>query len=183
MSEYISMPLLAAALCADAFAAAFVYGAGRVKIPLSSASVLTLLSAGILGVFLAAGNVLRPFFTPLVSRIVCGGLLTVMGAGKLLSPSSDETAKRANIREPEILSPKEALSLGVSLSLDSAAAGCGIGISGGSLPALFSLSLIMGFLAILAGSRLGRAAASRFSFDFSRLGGLALIVLGLLKFL
>ena len=45
MSSYAEICVLTAALCADALAASFIYGADRVKIPPCSALIITSCSA------------------------------------------------------------------------------------------------------------------------------------------
>ena len=104
-----------------------------------------------------------------------------MGIFSLAKSHTEETARQTNHVKPEILSPSEACLLGAALSLDNAAAGLGAGLSGCPVPTLLLLSFLLGILLILAGVRLGRLAAGILRFDFSKLGGLLLILLGLMK--
>ena len=85
--------------------------------------------------------------------------------------------EKANAEDVSVLSPAEAFSLGIALSLDSAAAGFGAGMLDFSLiPALF-LSLLAGAAAVAGGSLLGNLAAEKLNFDLSWIGGLLLILL------
>lgn len=181
MFDFISILFLVLALCADAFTASFVYGADRVKIPFASAAIITLLSTGILAVFLFAGKLLSPFLSGNLSALIGTALLLILGLSKLTARPTGEVARHANAFEPEILSPSEAFPLGIALSLDSAAAGAGAGLSGNSIPLLLLLSLAFGFLSIVLGSVLGRRASAFIRLDFSRLSGLVLIVLAIGK--
>lgn len=181
MSGFIELFLLVVALCADAFTASFVYGADRVKIPFLSAAIITFLSTGILAAFLLAGAFLRPIFPGNSAAFLGAALLFFLGLGKLMAKPVKDVAHHANDWEPEILSPKEAFVLGIALSLDSAAAGIGAGLTEVSWPLLLTLSLATGYLAITAGSRLGRLVSSWTHLDFSRMSGLILILLAFLK--
>ena len=181
MSDFFELLLLVIALCADAFTASFVYGADRVKIPFLSAAIITLLSTGILAAFLLAGTVIRPFFPGNTAALLSAALLFFLGLGKCMAGPVKDVARQANDQEPEVLSAKEAFLLGIALSLDSAAAGIGTGLSGSSWPLLLFLSLASGFLAILGGSFLGKLVSGWTHLDFSRMSGVILILLAVLK--
>ena len=53
--------LLVVALSMDAFVASFAYGAQRIKIPFSSAAIISVICTAMLAVSLLAGALLRPF--------------------------------------------------------------------------------------------------------------------------
>lgn len=181
MSVFFELFLLVVALCADAFTASFVYGADRVKIPFLSAAIITFLSTAILAAFLFAGTVIRPLFPGNSAAYLGAALLFFLGLGKLLAKPVKDVARNANEQEPEVLSAREAFILGIALSLDSAAAGIGTGLTDSSWPLLLCLSLASGFLAIMAGSRLGRLISGCTHMDFSRMSGGILMLLALLK--
>ena len=86
-----------------------------------------------------------------------------------------------NQEDREVLSPREALPLGLALSLDSAAAGIGAGAA--SLPffATTLLGLLCSLGAVTAGAFLGRRLSRHISLDPSWLCGLLLMGLALLK--
>lgn len=181
MDVFSPLLLLIPALCADAFAASFVYGAGHVKIPVLSACIINLLSTGILSVSLLFGSLLRPFLSADLPVFLCASLLVLSGASKLNAAPTENMAENANRNKPEILSPSEALFLGAGLSLDNGAAGIGAGLSGSSLLAVILLSVLFGFLSIYMGCSLGKRAGRLAGHDFSKYGGALLILLGLLK--
>lgn len=201
--------VLVTALSLDAFAASFIYGTDKVKIPFSSVSIIAGLSTGILLVFLLAGQWFGSLIPEKATSILCFLILFVLGIAKLFDSTLKSLIRRSgigrkNVRfsvsdlnfiltvyaNPEkangedisILSPAEALSLGLALSLDSAAAGLGAGITGSGLFLVCILSLLLNTLAILAGSLMGRSMAKRTAFDLSWLSGILLIALALARF-
>ncbi len=181
MSNFSSLLFLSIALCADAFTAGFVYGAGNVKIPLSSAFIMTVLSSGILSVSLVFGSLLKPFLPMEIPSFLSACLLILLGLSKLAARPTKDTARHANQKEPEVLSCSESFFLGIALSLDNAAAGLGAGLSGSSFPILITLSLVLGLLSVLGGCFLGKKAGSWSNVDFSKYSGIILIILGLMK--
>lgn len=180
-AAWLSPFLLVLALCADTFTACFVYGADRVKIPFVSAAIITLLSTGFLAVSLLAGRLLIPVLPGRLHAYLCAGILFFLGLCKLTAHPTKDMARKANQEEPERLSPREAFFLGISLSLDSVAAGLGTGLAQGPVPFLLLLSLGLGFFSVMAGSFLGKLASSLIRVDFSRIGGILLILLALTK--
>ena len=189
--------LLVTALSVDTFAACFIYGADRVKIPLLSACIIT-------GAFLLLGGLMQQLLSEGFSAFLSFLLLFLLGLLKLFDSSVKALIRRlrlcsrhlslsfsglhfimtvyadpekANAEDVSVLSPAEAFSLGIALSLDSAAAGFGAGMLDFSLiPALF-LSLLAGAAAVAGGSLLGNLAAEKLNFDLSWIGGLLLILL------
>lgn len=200
--------LLTAALSFDALAAGFLYGADRVRIPLASQAVISCLSSGILTAFLLFGSLFQTMLSENTASLLCFLILFLLGLSKLFDGSLKALCRRFAGREkkvrlslrhitflltvyadPEaangpdysILSPKEAVSLGIVLALDSAAAGFGAGLSELSPAAAFFSSFLFTAAALGGGSALGRRLADRSSFDFSWLSGLLLIGLAFLK--
>ena len=80
----------------------------------------------------------------------------------ILTVYADPSA--ANGEDIAVLSPVEALSLGLALSLDSAAAGFGAGMMVTHLPLTILLSLLLNTAAVLLGSFLGRTLALQSGF-------------------
>ena len=194
--------LLITALSLDAFAASFVYGTDRVKIPAASVAVITALSTGILVLFLLLGKWFGGLIPPRATSVlgfiklfdstiksfirksdfferkVC---FSISNLNFILTVYADPSA--ANGEDIAVLSPVEALSLGLALSLDSAAAGFGAGMMVTHLPLTILLSLLLNTAAVLLGSFLGRTLAKRSSLDLSWLSGLLLMGLALGKLL
>lgn len=200
--------LLITALSLDAFAASFVYGTDNVKIPAVSVAVISGLSTGILLFFLLLGKWFGALIPPDVTTVLSFLLLFLLGLVKLFDSTLKSLIRRskssskklcfsisdvnfiltvyadpatANREDIAILSPFEALSLGIALSLDSAAAGFGAGMMVLHLPATILLSLILNTAAVLLGSSFGRVIVKRSNLELSWLSGLLLILLACSK--
>ena len=203
-SAFPGMLVLVTAVSMDAFVAAFTYGTEKVKIPFWSVSILALLSAGILMVSLLAGTGLGNLLPEQITGQICFLLLFLLGLLKLfdssfkaflrkLKPSGKRLSfslagariildiyadpEKANGEDKGVLSPKEALFLGLALSLDSTAAGLGAGVGEASVLGLFLLSFLFGMLAVPAGNLLGRRLALKREFNLSFLSGILFMLL------
>lgn len=200
--------MLLTALSLDAFAASFVYGTDNVKIPAASVSIITALSTGILFFFLVLGKWCGSFISPAITSAVCFLLLFSLGLVKLFDSTLKSLIRksgcsskklcfsisdlnfiltvyadpaRANEEDISVLSPMEALSLGIALSLDSAAAGFGAGMMVIHLPMTLGLSVVLNTAAVLSGSFLGRVLVRKTNMDLSWLSGILLLVLAFSK--
>lgn len=208
MISYFFQPLLfAAALSLDGFAACFAYGASQVRIPFSSRLILCCTSTVTLIFALLAGKGLCSLLPPLAAPVLRFSLLFSLGLLKIFDSGIKRLIRRQHFSprnlhfsllslqfiltvyaDPErvnqddqsVLSPKEALPLGLALSLDSAAAGIGAS-SLPLLPAAF-LSFFFALFAVTAGTFLGRRLCSHLSLDLSWLCGLLLMGMAFLKF-
>ena len=205
--SFFPLLLFITALSLDAFAASLVYGADQVRIPPISVAVLSGLSTAVLALFLFAGGILGGILPASVTQALCFFILLILGCLKLFDSTVKEMIRRrvlprrvcfsvlrlnviltvyadpssANETDPSVLSPTEALSLGMALSLDSAAAGLGAGMTAAPWIPLLSLSLLFNTAAVLAGSRLGRRLAGVYGRRLSWLGGLLLLFLAFSK--
>lgn len=200
--------MLVTALSVDAFVASFAYGAGGIRIPARSVAVINVVCSGFLVLALLLGALLRPFLPPSLTGAVCFALLFLLGVTKLFDSSIKAGIRRHRGLRREInfrvsalrcilsiyadteeadrdasrgLSPAEAASLAVALSLDSLAVGFGAGLAETGVALAAVLSLLLGTAAVLLGCRLGNRVASRLRFDLSWLGGALLLVLAFLK--
>lgn len=200
--------LLVVALSMDAFVASFAYGAQRIKIPFSSVAVISVVCTAMLAVSLLLGALLRPFLPQGLTKGLCFAILFLLGLTKLCD-SAIKTLIRRHKRmhrqvsfsmfslkfildvyaDPEkadrdgsrVLSPAEAASLAVALSLDGLAVGFGAALMKVNFLLVMVLSLVIGMLAVRLGGRIGNKAAQRLPCDLSWLGGALLIVLAILK--
>ena len=200
--------ILVTALCLDSFAASFVYGAERVRIPAASVAVLSGLSTAVLILSLLLGKGVGCVIPQRLTDLFCFLILFLIGFIKLFDGALKSLIRRfplpekrlklsksqlhfiltfyadpaaANEEDVSVLSPSEAFFFGLSLSLDSAAAGFGAGMTAFSLPLIIVLSLSLNTACVLLGSCLGKRLASRSSLDLSWLCGLLLIALAFLK--
>jgi putative sporulation protein YtaF len=88
---------------------------------------------------------------------------------------------KADKDKSKTLSVKEALTLGLVLSLDGIAAGVGSGLLLMGNVKIFILSFMIGFLAIKAGVRLGEKISRIGNFEVSWLSGVLLMVIAFLR--
>ena len=199
---------LVLALSLDAFAASFAYGADRVRIPPASLAVISGVCSGVLGLSLLLGSGAAPWLPAGIPSLIGFLLLLIIGCVRLFDRSIKALIRSRRLTEKRIqfhlfslcvildiyacpqnadrdqsrvLSPGEAASLAMALSLDGLAAGFGAGLSQVDwlLPVLFSL--IVGAAAVRLGDLAGQRLAKRIPFDLSWLSGLLLILLALLK--
>lgn len=202
--------VLVTALSIDAFVACFGYGTNKIRIPFSSAAVMDGISSGILLVFLLLGKVISPLLPEQLIKIFCFAILFGLGIVKLFDSSLKALIRKSGQSAPQLhfsllqfsfiltvyadpnkadkdesrtLSPKEAISLGAALSLDSAAVGFGAGVLPLHVGWTIILSLIVGACAILLGCLLGNKIAEKSALNLSWLSGILLIVLAFMKFL
>lgn len=204
----ISVFILVIALSIDAFLASFAYGVDKIRIPVSSMAVISLISGLSLGASLLLGRGALFGITEEKAGIISFFLLFLVGFIKLFDSvvkcliRSQEPIKRnlnfhmfnlkfiltvyadpdrADADKGGILSPREAVSLGIALSIDSMAAGVGAGLANAPVALSVGLCIITGALAVILGARLGNKIAERFSMDFSWISGLLLIILAFTK--
>ena len=97
--------LLVTALSVDAFAACFIYGADRVKIPLLSACIITGVSSAVLLAFLLLGGLMQQLLPEGFSAFLSFLLLFLLGLLKLF-----DSSVKARIRRLRLCSPHLSLS-------------------------------------------------------------------------
>ncbi|NLM84274.1 MAG: sporulation membrane protein YtaF [Clostridiales bacterium] len=200
--------LLAAALCLDAFAAGFAYGAAKTRIGLKAMLVVCAVCTALLVGAAALGSAALLVVPRETARAVSFALLLVIGLVKSFesafksyfkrreSVRSKWTVRLFDVRivlsiyaEPEkadfdaskSISPREAVYLAAALSLDGLSAGFGWGLGGADLLWLAALSLASNFLALALGHLAGKALSRASGVDVSRLGGLLLILTAFLR--
>ena len=201
--------LLVTALSIDAFLASFVYGSNRIQIPLTSVVTISGICSAVLALSLAAGGWISHYLPAKVTNSLCFAILLGLGFTKLFDCSVKAWISRhqdmkkfiqfhvfsiscilqiyvnptqADRDASRCLSPGEAASLAIALSLDGLGAGFGAGLANIPYLAAILLSLAATVLAVVSGSLLGRKAAEKIQKDLSWLGGIFLIILAFLKF-
>lgn len=204
----IEILLLVIALSIDAFVASLAYGADRIKIPVRSAMALSIVSAFILLISMAGGSLISTLLPPYATTVLCFGLLFLLGISRfceglikdflkkhsnhvqgitfkfwdfhfILDIYMDNT--RADQDHSKELSIKEALSLGIVLSLDGIAAGFGSGLVEVHYIETLILALLIGLFSILLGARIGEHIAQTTKWNISWLSGITLIILAFMK--
>lgn len=202
--------LLVLSLCVDALVASFAYGTTKIKIPVVSSIILTAISTLFLMVSIALGSLIQELIRDDLAHIICFIILFLLGFLRLfegllknylnkksLSPHNIEVTlfnfklvlnvyadvTLADLDHSKSLSTKEALYLGIALSLDSLIVGFGAALAPISFFDVTLFSIIFNFLAIALGSFIGSKCAEKIDIDLSWVSGLILIVLSLLKLL
>lgn len=200
--------VLALALSMDAFFASFSYGSNRIRIPLCSVLIVNAVSATLLGASLLVGSLVRQYMPGWLTPMLCFGILFVLGLVKLLDSMTKTFIRkhqsfRGNVKfsffnfrfvltlyaDPEsadvdhskIISPMEAATLAVALSLDGMAVGFGAAMGEVNGWALVAMALMTDALAVILGSRFGNRVAQKLPFNISWLSGLLLIVMAFTK--
>lgn len=196
--------LLASALSLDAFVASFAYGSNQIKIPPASVLVIDLVCSATVGISLLGGSFLRDLIPPQVTAVLCFGLLFLLGLFKLLDSLTKSLIRKYSSLQKELrfrffnfrfvlslyadpemadqdcsktISPGEAASLAVALSLDGMAAGFGAALGNVNIWAVLLCSFATNALAVLLGCRLGNRLAQKLRFNLSWISGAILLLL------
>ncbi|AVX19887.1 putative sporulation protein YtaF [Carboxydocella sporoproducens DSM 16521] len=201
--------LFAVALSLDGLAAGMAYGLRQIRVPWYSLLIISLASSATLALSLLGGKGLYRFL-PAVWAEKIGGLILIgvgiwifaqrLGSAEERGEKEEATLVKFRIpglgliiqilREPQqadldrsgVISPVEALWLGVALALDAFAAGIGLGLTDASMWEIPLLVGVTTFIMVGGGLKLGqvcsRLASSRWA---AILPGMILVVLGINK--
>lgn len=200
--------MLASALSVDAFVASFAYGSTKIKIPVLSVHIINIICCSILGVSLLVGGILKPYLPDWLTVTICFVILFILGLIKLFDGIIRSIIRKhnnlskqvkfsmfncnfilnlyanpeaADVDASKVISPKEAASLAIALSLDGMAVGFGAALGNVNGLAVFLCSFITNGLAIILGCYAGNKIARSLQFNISWLSGALLIVLAFLK--
>ena len=202
--------LLVLSLCIDAIAASFAYGTNTIKIPFISGAIMSIISTVFLVISIGLGSWIKTFLPIGLTTFISFSILLILGISRLFEgllknflnkkaedPSHIEfkifdfklilnvyaDATKADLDHSKSLSIREALYLGIALSLDSLVVGLGFGLTTVNLLQIIPLSLILNGLAIFSGALLGKKCAEALDIDISWLSGFILIVLAIINLL
>ncbi len=199
---------LALAVSIDTYLAAAAYSNSEIKIPTSSAAVISLISGGVLGLSLTFSDFISGFIPPAIFRtggliiLTLIGIITVLksiarsifkrlsecgrmslkmnGMGLVVSLYLDDTS--ADTDHSKVLSAGEASMLALAGSLDSAAMGLSCGFTDIETAAVSVLTFAAGFAAVILGGITGKKISS-LSHDFSWLGGIIIILFAVIGYI
>jgi putative sporulation protein YtaF len=210
MVKIIESVIFVTALSTDALIASFAYGSNKIKIPMISVQVISFLCTIVLGISLLLGTFLKAYIPGSILHLVSFGILFILGVIKLLdnlikSAIDKHTTinkqiefslfnlnfilniyanpNEADVDNSKILSPREALSLAIALSIDSLVAGVGAALANVSILAVIVSSLILSTLAVKSGELLGHRLSDKVPFGLSWLSGAILISLAFVRLL
>lgn len=206
--EILESIMLVTALSTDAFVACFGYGTNKIKIPFLSVTIINVVCSSILAISLFLGSIIRPFIPDQLTKWICFSILMVLGITKLFDSTLKSIIKKRKelhkklsfsflslnfilqvYAEPEAadtdasktLSPLEAMSLSIALSLDGLAIGFGAALSNINCVQVVAFSLISDMVAVMLGCYFGNKIAEKTSVNLSWLSGALLIILAALK--
>ena len=200
--------LIASSLSLDAFVAGFAYGANKIKIDFLSIQIINIICSAMTGLSFLFGNIVKNYIPPVIASVICFTVLFLLGLTKLLDGFTKSLIKKHTNISREIkfslfnfnfilklyavpedsdadssknISPAEAASIAIALSLDGLAVGFGAALGGANGLAVLLFSLVTNMLAVIFGRYIGEKAATKFKFNLSWLGGIVLIILAFTK--
>ena len=191
--------LLVIAVSADSLAAAIGLGSAKIKIPLVSALVISIISTASLSVSVLFADAIELFLPPAVCRWVSFALLLLLGLYSLLNDTIKKAIKQRRRKKESFainlyldetaadkdnsksLSVAEAAALAVALSADSLITGVSAGLTTENIIVLTAISLVFGMASIILGCYIGRKLASKKNIDFGWMCGGILIILAVLQ--
>lgn len=200
--------VVAFSLSLDAFTVGFAYGSDKIKIPVSSVLIISVICSIVTGISFFMGNIIKDYIPYRVTVCICFTILIILGIIKILDSFTKAIIRKhknlnkkikfsffnlkfilnlyadpeeADIDSSKILSPQEAVALAVSLSLDGLAVGIGAALGNVNGIAVVIFSLVTNILAVILGGSIGNKIARKVSFNLSWLSGVVLVALAFLK--
>ncbi len=202
--------LIAIAICVDSFALGITYGIKQIKIPKVAILIINMISISVLGISIYSGHIVRQFISEntatMISCLVLVGLglfFIMEGYIKYLTKNKNN-CNLAKFHIPKLgiiidialdvtkadmdisgdIDIKEALYLGIVLSIDALAAGFGFSMGGANYLNFLLMVFFINILSITYGVFLGRKIKSyKNNLKTSLLPGSILIFIGILKWL
>ncbi|MBY7144176.1 sporulation membrane protein YtaF [Virgibacillus sp. NKC19-3] len=207
MIFYMGLVFLVIAVSLDGFGVGVTYGMRKIRVPLLGLFIIMLCSGVIVLLAMTTGNILRSFISPGGAQVLGGAILILLGCFSLynsIRPKQAEstTTSRLNIKKPNIfttilklpdqadldqsgiISPNEALLLGVALALDAFGAGIGASMLGYSPILTAFLIALMSGLFVFFGIQTGMLLAkNKYMQRLTYVPPLLLIALGIFNIL
>ncbi len=201
----IQIFLFSCALSVDSFAAGLSYSAEGIKIPKSSAFVISGICAVVTSLGIGAGKLVNGILPQRVILALSSAILLGLSFIKFFEFSIKICVKKNNTKKDfyflnfhflleimcdttqadadksKVLSVKEAYALAVALSLDGFVAGISGGLSGLDWGLVLVLTFITGITAIFLGGFSGKRIAEKAQTDLSWISGAILFVLAIMK--
>lgn len=176
--SFCSFALLCVALSSDTFAAGLSYSVKKVRVPLSSMAVISIVSGFMFTLSLIAGEKIAVLIPHRITAFLSFMVLMALALYKLYDAlprrfcHSEELttvslSEKVNKKNPTLLSPTEAAALSVVLSIDSITAGVSTGAPALSPAFIFFLSSAVHFVSLKLGLFAGDMLLSRMSCNFA----------------
>lgn len=200
--------LLTAAISIDIFMASVGYGIDNIKVPTLSTIIISGFCSLTLGISLFIGSAIENYISVESAKLICFAILFILGTIKIFDGSiKSYIIRRKNLHKKfsfsalhlnfilniyadpkeadrdssRYLSPPEAISLAIAMSIDGIAVGFGAALASANLWITISISFILGIFAIICGEKVGQKISKKSSLNISWLGGTILIFLAILK--
>lgn len=166
--------LLIAALSVDSLAAAVSYGLAKIRIGFSRSLLISIICS-IFFVFSAAfAGIIGGYIPERVTKVVSFLILLVIGIIKL--------AEKEKSEQPEKLSAAKTVLFAVSMSVDGLAAGFGAGLTAeDNLWAVGVMACVITFITVYFGNAVGLRVNKNAPAVVQKLGGAAIIAVGVCK--
>lgn len=183
--HWLTILLVGIASNLDNLGLAMAYGIKKTKIPLLSNIIIAFISMIITYIAVIAGGMLSEFFSQKMANFLGSLLLILIGLWTIFSKSLCNTSfKKFERVDYQIISCKEAIFLGLILSINCLASGLGIGANGISA---FWTVLSIGIFSLLTigiGCHCGLLLTKTFIGRYSKsISGCLLIFIGLYEML
>ncbi len=202
--------LLVTALSIDAFVASIAYGTNKIKIPFLSVITINFVCSSLLGISLYAGSMIKELVPGNLMGYIGIVILFILGIYHLfeglIKSQLDKYLEKANKVNFELfnfkfvleiyvdetkadfdqsrrLNAKEALALGVALSIDGVAAGFGSALGTINYAQILLASLLFHMGAIWLGVWVGGKVAEKIKINMSWISGTILIFLAILRWI
>lgn len=206
--ENVQIILLVLALSTDVFIASAACGTEKIKIENKTAACISAICSGVLFLSLTAGTFLSSIIQEKYTNILCFTGLFLVGGFKLIEygikayiKKHKFLCKRIKITFSQLnfilsiynnpvmadkdhssnMSVAEGIFFALAMSIDGLFGGLGAAFLGINVFETTLINFLIGFLAVRAGSALGRKAAMRRDMDVSWLGGALFVVLAFSK--
>lgn len=202
MEYMLTIILIVGALSLDSLSASFAYGSGGIKIPVKSILIINVIGVVLFGTSLYLGYLLRPWLSETAVHVISAGILIVLGSIKIFESAIKNFIRKrkidsnvqfslfnlnfilniyadpleADADQSRVISSREAFFLAVAISLDNMVVGLGAGLIMSPGPILL-IYLLINFLCLFFGVKLGNKIAKEIKYDLSWLGGVILILI------
>lgn len=196
------------ALSFDSFVAFLGYGTSKIKVHFKTILLMIVINTFILACGILIGflfsNILNEdfskyfsfsllmivglikFFSEIIKiwlnkKAICKDVVTIKIFNFKLFLNIAFDATKADLNKDKILSIKEAIIIGIILSIDSFGVGIGIGLSNLSPYIVIPFSFLTCLFFSCIGEYIGKKIAKKCSFNLSWISGLTLIIIAILK--
>ena len=210
MPETVYTLALALAISIDAFVCAFAYGSGKIRVPLVSVAVISLVCALVLALSMWVGTQIMSLLPVWLAPGLSFVILFMLGAVRLLDGYVKRLIRRhakfdkrlcfralglscilhlyadpdkADMDSSKTISPGEAAVLAAALSLDSVAVGISAALAGVYMVYLVLAALAATALALALGLAAGGRMWRSLPVDANSAAGAVLILLALASFI